>query len=408
MSLIIESKTVAQVIDLVVGFIASKAGLNAPKTQDVFREAFRLFFNSWINRGCPIKPIRDSKLFWFTVDGFRKKSEFRSLIKWFISLAKLWISLRYRDIFCVGARDNDWVNQFYDYRAARIDFSGKPTFIVKRSEPLRAALRKHLLESGLLQINVESLCISLPEDLLEGCLFQLGLFLKMIPAQTGRDICSEDLIENINSACLVAVALQRGWQFTYKEHALPMLIFKDHFSVEYARVASRIILTEDYSEYISDEDIRKKCLYSAKTRPCRFRFDPNGSPVLCLPFISGMADGMHWTGDSGFVRDLRYDARHFSEVLRAVSFVNRGGEALIKHHSCRSKGTSLENFPAETLAGAGVKEVVFVGWTQGFFECKDAGIPTRIILTRPLSSLTDSGRRYIEEFQRKGTITLLF
>jgi hypothetical protein len=406
-SIKIESKNVNQVVDLVVGFIASQAGLRKSVTQDVFREAFRLFFNSWINRGSVVEKIRDSKLFWFSVEEYRKKSETREFLKWFFAFVRLWIAILFRDIICVGARDKIWVKHFYNGAAARVDFNSRPHLIMRRSDCLRGYLKEYLTKHQVSAGDAAALSVALPEDLLEGCLFEIGLFLRIIPPQNGREICSEDLIENISSAGAVAVALHRGWQFTYKEHALPTLIFKNHFSIDYARVASRVVLTEDYAAYISEKEIREKCIWSRKTRRCRFKFDPNGKRVLCLPFISGMAVGMHWTGDSEFVKDLRYDARHLNEIVRAVRFVKRGEEALIRHHPCRCKGVCLEDFPRETFDGSGVKEAVFVGWTQGFFECRDAGVPTRIILTRPLSSLTDLGNLYIEELQSRGDITFL-
>jgi hypothetical protein len=395
------------IVDYILIFISSELRLSPKTTIPVFREIFRLFINSWIRRGKPLEKIRDSKSFWFNVDGFRKKSDFRCFLKWIFTFLKLSLALLQRKVLSVGARDKKWTQQFYKKAAYCIDFGGHPSLIINRSESLRFGLKKHLLKQGLLPTESEALSYSLPENLLEGCLFQINIFLNLISAESHGEICSEDLVENLSSACLVAATLHRGWKFTYKEHALPMLIFQRHFSEELARIASRVILTEDYSEFISDPVIQKKSVFSAKKRGCRFKFDPNGSRVLCFPFISGTAEGSHWTGEAEYVRDLRYSTHDREQLLEVFSTLNRQEKTLVKYHPLRSRAVSLAGFPAETYDGSGVREVFFVGWTQGLFECRQAGIPARLILTRPLHSLTDAGRSYIRQLENRGELLFM-
>jgi hypothetical protein len=400
-----ELRDVNAVVDRVTQFIASETGLDVLKTRPIFCEIHRLFFNSWVNRGCRIDKVRCSKSFWFTVDGFKPRGELADLWKWMFSLLHFVMAiLLRRKVFACGARDKQWVKSFYHGAAARIDFRGRPDFLVQRNEVLREGLKRHLLSLGMNAGQAEAVKVVLPEDLLEGCILQIKLFMIAVRFMGRNEICSEDFIENVSSACLVAATLRFGWEFTYKEHALPTLIFRNHISWEHARVASKVILTEDYEGYILDESIRRKCVYSKKTRNCRFTHDPQGKRLLCIPFVSGFASGMHWTGDSDYVRDLRFDERD-RDVLRSVlKSLSQTEEILTRYHPCRCEGVSLSTFPTETFDGSGVKEVVFVGWTQGFFECLDAGIPARIILTRRFLGLSDGGNEYFHALEQRGVL----
>ncbi len=403
-----ELKNVDVVVDRVTQFVAGETGLEISKAQPIFREIYRLFFNSWVNRGCLVEKVGCSKSFWFTVDGFKPRGAFTDLLKWLLSFINFAIAIVLRrKVFTCGARDKQWIESFYHGAAARIDFRGRPDFLVQRNEPLRERLKRHLLSLGMDADQAEAVKVVLPEDLLEGCIFQLKLFLSIVRLITRREICSEDFIENVSSACLVAATLRFGWEFTYKEHALPTLIFRNHISWEHARVASKVILTEDYERYISDESIRRKCVYSKKNRRCRFAYNPKGKRLLCMPFVSGFASGIHWTGDSDYVRDLRFDERDCDALWSVLKSLSQNEEILTRYHPCRCEGVSLSKFPMETFDDSGVREVVFVGWTQGFFECVDAGIPVRIILTRRFVGLSEGGTEYFDALEKRGLLEYL-
>jgi len=408
MPIIIEPKTVNHVTDLVIRFIAIQTKINTATCQAVYGEIFRLFLNSWVNRGCKTEEIRCSKIYWFTVQGFKDRGEFASLIKWALSLIKFILAILFqKSVICCGTRDKSWVQSFYGRAAARIDFHGRPDFIVRRKDILRSHFQNYLVEENIHPDHSVALAKTLPEDLLEGCILLIKIFSALICATKPREICSEDLIENVSSACLVAATLRFGWEFTYKEHALPTLIFRNHISWEHARVASKVILTEDYERYIPDESIRRKCVYSKKNRRCLFAYNPKGKRLLCMPFVSGFASGIHWTGDSDYVRDLRFDERDCDALWSVLKSLSQNEEILTRYHPCRCEGVSLSKFPVETFDDSGVREVVFVGWTQGFFECVDAGIPVRIILTRRFVGLSEGGTEYFDALEKRGLLEYL-
>lgn len=398
----ISFKTADAVIDAITGFIAKETGLCASRSQTVLRQVFRFFIHSWIGRGLSVSRVRSSKAYWFDIDGFEPRGEFVDLLKWSRGILRAFIGFLLRwNIFCVGARDKEWVREFYRGKAVRVDFPGGPEFFVRRDEVLRERLRDELCWSGLSPEDAMALATVLPEDLLEGTLFRLRLFLKIVPIGVQSEICSEDLIENSSSACLVLVALQRGWRFTYKEHAVPMFIFKDHSSWEYIGVSSRVVLTEDYADHISDDELRSKCFYSKKNRRCRFKYDPKGRVLLCLPFISRIA----WLAGDGWAQDMGFYENDLKGICELIERWPDSEKPLVRHHPKRSKGIPDESFPPETYDGSAVREVIFVGWTQGLFECLDAGVPARVLLPRPMRSLSETGQSYFRWLKGKGVLS---
>jgi hypothetical protein len=264
---------------------------------------------------------------------------------------------------------------------------------------LRERLWAWLVQSGLRPAAARALATALPEDLFEGSIFQVNLFMRLIPPNHDREICSEDLIENISSTCLVAVALERGWKFTFKEHAVPSLIFTDHPAWYYAKISSRIILTEDYIKYI-DREVRDKCLYLNTYRRSRFKFDPGGKRVLCLPFIFEKG----WFGAEDYFKDTCFDRSDLGKIECIISQLLEQGDILIKYHPLHDVRIPLENLPRATFDDSAIKEAIFIGWTQGLYECMHAGIPARILLIRPLTTLTHLGKIYLGELERAGSI----
>jgi hypothetical protein len=398
----ISIKTSDILIALVTDFIAHEARLQAHSSHKLLSHILRLFFCSWITQGLPKTSVRSSKHFWYLVEGFHPRHEFVQCLKWIKGILAFFIGLLLnKKAFCVGARDKKWVADFYQNQAARIEFSGGPNWLITRDNALRARLHKFLVTGDISSEEADSVTTALPEDLLEGTLLQIRLFLRIVPKSTRKEICSEDLIENSSSACLVLVAVEKGWRFLYKEHAVPMFLFKDHFSWDYVAVASRVALAEDYAQHICDEDLKKKGFYFKRNRTCRFTHDPTGRVLVCLPFISrvGWLSGEEWTQDMGFREsDL--------EKIRSLIDSWPVDEPIwVRHHPRKSKGIPPESFPPETYDGSGVKAVVFIGWTQGLFECLDAGVPARILLLRPMPSLNETGQNYFRWLQQNGYLT---
>jgi hypothetical protein len=387
------------IIDLIIKFIAFETRLQVHRSQKVLANNFRLFFHSWINQGFPKNSVRSSKRFWYNVEGFHPRTEFVQCLKWLKGVLSLFSGLLINKMaFCVGARDKKWVADFYRNQAARVEFGGGPDWLITRDNALRARLRKFLVIGDISPEEADLVTTVLPEDLLEGIYFQIRFFLRIVPKSTKKEICSEDLVENSSSACLVLVALERGWIFLYKEHAVPMFLFKNHFSWAYAAVASRVALAEDYGRHICDEDLKKKGFYFKRNRTCRFTHDPTGRVLVCLPFISRIdwLSGEAWTQDMGFREpDLK-------KIRLLIDSWPVNEPIWVKHHPLKSKGISPESFPPETYDGSGVKAVVFLGWTQGLFECLGAGVPARILLLRPMSSLNETGQNYFRWLQRNG------
>lgn len=390
------------IVDRVLEFVALEAGVSVPTTQCVLRQVFRFFFYSWINQGCPVRVIRSSKRFWYNVEGYEPRRELIQFFKYLRVLLKLIAGLILcRKVFCVGARDKRWVEENYGPKASRIDFAGSPDWIVHRSPRLRVKLAEFIMAGLLAPEAAHAVATTLPEDLLEGTLFRLRLFLKMIRSDSSKQVCSEDLIENSSSACLVVVAIERQWEFIYKEHAVPMFIFRDHWSWDYLKVASNVILSEDYREHICEEELLRKSLYSPKNRKCRFTHDPDGKVLVCLPFIFGIS----WAGTEAWSKDTLFYESDLRGICRIIDSLARRENLLVRHHPLRSRGVSLENFPLETYDGSLVKEVIFIGWTQGLFECLGAGVPARILLMRPLKSLTATGERYFNCLKSRGLLS---
>jgi hypothetical protein len=392
---------VDSIIDAVLRFIALEARVSPSLAQRILKQPFRFFFYSWINQGCPACVVRSSKQFWYKVEGFRPRGESIQFLKYVRSILKLISELTFgRKTFCVGARDKRWVAENYGGQAARIDFAGSPDWIVCRGQALRERLYESLKSSLMSSEGARALATAMPEDLFEGTLLRIRLFLKIIHTDQSKVICSEDLIENTSSACLVLVALERQWKFIYKEHAVPMFLFKDHFSWEYAKLSSTVLIAENYGEHICDEELRGKSLYLKRNRKCRFQYDPQGKVLVCLPFISSTAwlSGYEWTRDMGFYESDLMEIRELIEKWSARE------ELLVRHHPYKSKGIPPESYPRETYDGAGVREVVFIGWTQGLFECLDAGVPARVLLLRPMRSLNETGQKYFSWLHDKGLL----
>ncbi len=403
MSLKITHITAVFFIDSVVKFIALETGLDVVITQHVLRQVVRLFFSSWINRGCPSEVVRSSKQYWFTVESFKPKGEFTQLIRWLRGLLKLVAGLACRRlVFCVGARDKKWVKEFYSNRAARVDFPGSPDWLLKRSEALRYRLEGFLTSVDIAVEDARAVATVLPEELLEGSLFRIRLFQKLLPISSKNQICSEDLIENPTSACLVAVALEKKWEFIYKEHTVPMFVFRGHFSWDYLKVASRVILTEDYTPYICEQELREKSLYSRKNRTCRFRYAPTGKLLVCLPFIPAATS---WLSCEDWIEEAKIRESDLGKIWELIEMCSKHEEVFVKHHPMTSRGVPIESFPAETYDGSAVKGVVFINWSQGLFECLDAGVPARIVFLRPMNSLTDTGKQYFKALEEKGLIS---
>jgi hypothetical protein len=215
-------------------------------------------------------------------------------------------------------------------------------------------------------------------------------------------VCSEDLIENTTSACLVAVALQLGWQFIYKEHTVPLFIFRNHHCWNYLKVASRVVLTEDYTDYICEKELREKCLYSPKNRTCRFEYDPNGKRLLCLPFF---CTENSWLTGEQYIEGVVFRESDLGEIRDLIRKWSERGDLLVKHHPSRMRDLPIDKLPPETYDRSAVREVLFLGWTQGLFECIEAGIPAKIVLMRPMESLTETGRKYSSHLQERGFLT---
>lgn len=392
------------IIDFILKFIALEAGLSVSTTQCILRQVFRLFFHSWIGQGCPVRVVRSSKQFWYNVEGYEPRGELIQLVKYLRALFKLVAGLIFgRKVLCVGARDKRWVADYYGREAARIDFAGSPDWLVRRNDNLRGRLVEFLKSNLLAPDAANAVAIAMPEDLLEGTLFRLRLFLKLVPRDKSKQICSEDLIENSSSACLVVIALERQWQFIYKEHAVPMFVFKDHFSWEYLGLASAVLIAEDYAEHICDDELRAKCFYSKRIRKCRFEHDPKGKVLVCLPFISDKA----WLAGDQWTRDMGFDESDLPEISKLIEALSANEEIEVRHHPRKSKGISVKHLPRETYGGGGVKEVLFVGWTQGLFECLDAGVPARVLLPRPMVGLNKTGQKYFSSLQDRGLVQWL-
>ncbi len=231
-------------------------------------------------------------------------------------------------------------------------------------------------------------------------MFKIRFFGVIIPTGEDRDVCSEDLIENISSSCFVAVALEKGWKFTYKEHAVPMLIFRDHFSWDYAKIAAQIVLTENYLDFIGDEEIRKKCIYWPKKRVCHFLYDPQGPKLLCLPFIARAP----WWGVAEWGNDINFVDSNTHEVRALVDRISSREHILLRHHPAQKKGSRVHSLHPQSFAGEAISEVVFVGWTQGLFECLNNRVPAQIVLPRQFMSLTESGREYVQLLEQKSLV----
>jgi hypothetical protein len=89
-----------------------------------------------------------------------------------------------------------------------------------------------------------------------------------------------------------------------------------------------------------------------------------------------------------------------------VGTLSLKGPILLRHHPRKNKNVSLDKLPRETYHDSDVREVIFIGWTQGLFECLAAGVPSKVAFWRDLTSLSETGRRYISCLDKNGWVSL--
>lgn len=366
----------------------------------------QLFLNRWIRDGSPKIRLKVSRDYWCAVEGARLKNEVSQSLQWVFSVFRLWFywSLGTR-VICVGARDKRWVKDFFAGEAARVDFKGTPSLLTARRPDLRRALGRFLCEKGWEQEFVGSLVFSIPEDLFEGVVFTFSLFRGILASSERPEICSEDLIENVTSTVLVAHALQKGSAFSYKEHALPVLIFEDHFSWIYSRAASRVFLTENYGEFITDTVVRESAVFTPKNRATHFTFSERGARVICLPFIVSSSS---WMGGYAWEKNLILNENELCGLANALKRLVLQENWEIKPHPKKSLGgRSVEeilDIKQALYQGGPVREVVFIGWTQGLYECLQYKVPVRLLMPNGFNGLTDGGEKYVKNLEKKGLV----